>query len=76
MRTLAESGRATLMVYGRDDEYLLEAREVVSMASGWNASPESLRLNDSTPGIMHGFLSIAAQEAFLEIAVDWLSNLH
>jgi pimeloyl-ACP methyl ester carboxylesterase len=75
LRTLVESGHPTLMVYGRDDEYALEAREVAGIASGWNASPESLRLHDSTPGIMHGFLSIAAQEAFLKIAVDWLSNI-
>lgn len=76
LRTFVESGQPTLMVYGRDDEYLLEAREIAGIASGWNVSPEALRLHDSTPGIMHGFLSVAAQEAFLKTAVDWLSNFH
>lgn len=76
LRKLAKSGRPALLVYGRDDEYLREARQLISVGRTTNSFQEPFLLHDRTPGVMHGFLSVSAQDAFLDIAVDWLSRLN
>jgi len=72
---LVKSGPATLLVYGQGDEYLPEARELMTLAHSWTPTPERLQLHDSTPGVMHGFLSIRSQEAFIDVVVGWATNL-
>ena len=74
--TMVERGVPVLFVYGTEDPLAAEFRrasagrlgEIITRSNG------GVQLVDDIEGLVHGFPSVPVQEAFFDLAVDWVNR--
>ncbi len=74
---LAGEGVPTLVVYGQADPLLREFERARRGRLGaiLEQGAGVLELHTDTPGVVHGLVTVDVQEAFLGLAVDWISRV-
>ena len=72
LRTLAGRGGRALIVYGTDDEFYRHFQEAQVGALGLLAGSPAVDVDATIQGRLHGYPSVAVQQALRERAVRWL----
>lgn len=72
LRTLAGRGGRVLLVYGTEDDFYAQFREAQAGPLGVLAASPAIEVDASVVGRLHGYPSVAVQEAFVERATAWL----
>lgn len=73
LRTLAGRGGAALIVYGSDDEFYRHFQEAQAGALGVLAGSPAIEVDAGIEGRLHGYPTVAVQDAMRERTVRWLA---
>ncbi len=75
LRAVAGRGGRVLLVYGTEDDFYAQFREAQAGPLGVLAASPAIEVDASVVGRLHGYPSVAVQEAFVERASAWIRRI-
>lgn len=72
LRTVAGRGGRVLIVYGTDDDFYAQFQKAQAGALGVLTTSSAIEVDATVVGRLHGYPSVAVQEAFVQRAAAWL----